>query len=302
MASTTTFTDYFPARSPLPQVLTYGRRPDGLALMMRSDPRGELEVAGLPSVLVAIHVGPAARIACKRAGQRHTGTAVHGDIDIVPALVPSRWVMHDDNDTALILSLPTTLLNDVAEEYGYDARRVEIRNRFQERDPQIENICWALKTEMEADYPSGSLYVDSLAVSVASRLIHSHSSVAQQVKERNGGLSGHRLKQVLSFIDENLAETISLPQIAAIAGISVSHLKPVFRASVGMPVHQYVIRRRIERAKTLLAHGKLPIAEIALASGFSHQSHLARHMRRLTGISPLALREKIAALPVSTQM
>ncbi|HMI51132.1 MAG TPA: AraC family transcriptional regulator [Candidatus Saccharimonadales bacterium] len=302
MASSATFTDYFPTRSPLPQVLTYGRRPDGLALMMRADPRGELEVAGLPSVLVAIHVGPAARIACKRGGQRHAGTAVHGDIDIVPALVPSRWVMHDDHDTALILSLPTTLVNDVAEEYGYDPRRVEILNRFQERDPQIENICWALKTEMEADYPSGSLYVDSLAVSIASRLIHGHSSIARRAKERTGGLSGQKLKQVLSFIDENLAETISLPQIAAIAGISVSHLKPVFRASVGIPVHQYVIRRRIERAKTLLAQGKLPIAEIALASGFSHQSHLARHMRRLTGISPVELRQKIASLPISSQM
>jgi len=301
MPSTSAFADFFPTRSPLPQVLTYGRRPDGLTLMLRSDPRGELEVEGLPSVLVAIHVGQAARVACKRGGQRHAGTAVHGDIDIIPAFMPSRWQMHDDNDTALILSLPTKLVNAVAEEYGYDSRRVEIRNRFQERDPQIENICWALKTEMEADYPSGSLYVDSLAVSIASRLIHSHSSIAQQAKERNGGLSGHKLKQVLTFIDENLAENISLPQIASIAGISVSHLKPVFRVSVGMPVHQYVIRRRIERAKILLAQGILPIAEIALAAGFSHQSHLARHMRRLTGISPLALRQKIASLPISNQ-
>ena len=302
MASTSTFTDYFPTRLAVPQVLTYGRRPDGLALMMRTDPRGELEVEGLPNILVAIHVGPAAKVACKRGGQRHAGTAVHGDIDIVPALMPSRWEMHDDNDTALILSLPTALVNEVAQEYGYDPRRVEILNRFQERDPQIENICWALKTEMEADYPSGSLYVDSLAVSIASRLIHGHSSIARRAKERTGGLSGQKLKQVLSFIDENLAETISLPQIAALAGISVSHLKPVFRASVGMPVHQYVIRRRIELAKTLLAQGKLPIAEIALASGFSHQSHLARHMRRLTGISPVALRQKIASLPISSQM
>lgn len=293
MAASSQFANYFPAPSPLPQVWTYGQRADGLTLMLRSDPRGEMEVAELPNTLIAVHLGAAARIACQRGGLRHSGTAVHGDIDIIPALTPSKWQMHDEHDTALILSLPTTLVNAVAEGCGYDPRRVEIRNRFQARDAQIENICWALKTEMEADYPTGTLYLNGLAVAMAARLISAHSSVAKKNEERLGGLSGRRLKQVLAYIEDNLAEELSLAAVAGIAGMSVSHLKPVFRASVGMPVHRYVIRRRVERAKILLAQGKLPIAEVALASGFAHQSHLARHMRRLLGVSPLILRRKM---------
>jgi AraC family transcriptional regulator len=275
------------------RVIPFGRTADGLMVQLRSDPAGVLDLPGFPSVLVAIHVGPASRISCRRGDESHTGSAVHGDIDIVPAGTPARWEMHDANDTALILSLPTPLLDAVTQEYGHDSRRVEIRNRFQVRDPQLESIGWALKTEMEAEYPSGRLYTDSLAVSAASRLVTFHSSVARPETKTNAALNGRRLKQTLSYIEDHLAgdsEVLSLSRIAAIAGLSTSHFNALFRASVGLSLHQYVIQRRVEQAKTLLRRGKLSVTEVALATGFSHQSHLARHMRRVAGLAPGDLR------------
>lgn len=281
----------------LPQITAFGETADGLALQLRSDPAGVLEVPGLQRVLVAIHVGAAAKVSCRRGGESHTGSAVHGDIDIIPALTPSRWEMHDQNDAGLILSLPPSLLDTVAEEHGFDARRVEIRNRFQIRDTQLENICWALKAEMESNYPSGRLYTDSLAVSVASRLVSTYSSMAQRQVAQSGGLGGRRLKQTLAYIEDHLAEDLSLARIASITGVSASHFKTLFRESAGVPVHQYVVQRRIERAKDLLLQGKLSIAEIALETGFSHQSHLARHMRRSVGLSPRAMKRLFADTP-----
>jgi AraC family transcriptional regulator len=285
------------ATTGLPQVFAYGETAGGLALQLRSDPVGVLEVPELQSVLVAIHVGAAAKVSCRRGGESHTGSAVHGDIDIIPARTNSRWEIHDQNDTALILSLPPSLLDTVAEEQGFDSRRVEIRNRFQIRDAQLENVCWALKAEMESNYPSGRLYTDSLAVSVASRLVSTHSSVAQRAAAQNGGLGGRRLKQTLAYIEDNLCEDLSLSRIASITGVSASHFKTLFRESAGVPLHQYVIQRRIERAKDLLMQDKLSIAEIALATGFSHQSHLARHMRRSVGLSPRAMKRLFADTP-----
>jgi AraC family transcriptional regulator len=285
------------ANTGLPRIFPYGQTPDGLALQLRSDPAGILDVPELQSVLVAIHVGAAAKVSCRRAGESHTGSAVHGDIDIVPALTSSRWEIHDQNDTALILSIPPSLVDTVAEEHGFDSRRVEIRNRFQIRDAQLENICWALKAEMESNYPSGRLYVDSLAVSVASRLISTYSSIAQRQAAQSGGLGGRRLKQTLAYIEDHLSEDLSLSRIASISGISASHFKTLFRESAGVPVHQYVVQRRIERAKDMLMQGKLSIAEIALATGFSHQSHLARHMRRSVGLSPRAMKRLFADVP-----
>jgi AraC family transcriptional regulator len=281
----------------LPQVLAYGRTTDGLALQLRSDPAGVLEVPELQQVLISIHIGQAAKISCRRGGESHSGSAVHGDIDIVPAFTAARWEMHDPHDTALILSLPSSLMNTVAEENGFDSRRVEIRNQFQIRDAQLENICWALKTEMESDYPSGRLYIDSLAVSVASRLVSSYSSMARRSPDHSGGLGGRRLKQTLAYIEDHLSEDISLSQLASLTSISASHFKALFRQSTGVPLHQYVIQRRLDRAKDLLMVGKLSIAEIALASGFSHQSHLARHLRRASGLSPRAMKRLFADIP-----
>lgn len=68
--------------------------------------------------------------------------------------------------------------------------------------------------------------------------------------------------------------------------MSISHLKSTFRMATGMPVHQYVIRRRVERAAQLLRRGRLPISQVAVQVGFAHQSHLAMHMKRLLGESP----------------
>lgn len=289
------------AAAKLPRIFAYGETHDGLALQLRSDPAGVLDVPEMQRVLVAIHVGPAAKISCRRGGENHIGSAVHGDIDIIPAGVDARWEIHDQNDTALILALPPSLLDTVAEEQGFDARSVEIRNRFQIRDPQLENICWALKAEMESDYPSGRLYTDSLAVSVASRLVSVHSSVAKRMAAPNGGLGGRRLKQALAYIEDHLAEDLSLSRIASITGISASHFKTLFRESAGVPVHQYVIQRRTERAKDMLMQGRLSIAEIALATGFSHQSHMARHMRRSVGLSPRAMKQLFADTSPSNQ-
>jgi len=178
-----------------------------------------------------------------------------------------------------------------AESFDLDPAQVEIRNRFQVRDSQLENIGWVLKAEMESGYPSGRLYVESLAIAVAARLVGCHSSRSLDPGKQNGRLSDRRLRQVLSYIESNLGQDISLHDIAGVAGLSVSHFKGLFRQSLGIPVHQYLIRRRVERATSLLRESNLSISQIALETGFAHQSHLAHHMRRLMGVSPKTLRE-----------
>ncbi len=283
----------------LPQILSHVKTADGVAFQLRTDPMGVLEVPELENVLISIHLGAPAKMACRRDGRRFSGTAVHGDIDIIPARTPARWEMQDENDTALLLSLPQTFLQTVANESGLAPERLEIRNRFQVRDTELETLSWAMKREMELGCPSGRFYLDGLALAMASRLVAQHSSVAKVRVTRNEGLSGRRLKQVLSLIEDQLADDLSLEQIAAVAEVSASHLKTLFRKSVGMPVHQYVIQRRVERAKTLLLRDDLSMADIALASGFAHHSHMARHMRRVLGMPPRAVKRLLAGTSAS---
>jgi AraC family transcriptional regulator len=201
--------------------------------------------------------------------------------------------MHDENDLALLMSLPVAMLDAVAEHGGHGSRSIELRNRFMTRDRQLESIGWAMKSELEMGSPSGQLYLDGLALSAAARLVAGHSSLTLE-RPKRGGLDGRRLKRTLEFIEANLTEELSLMRLAAIADMSVSHFRAGFRESAGLSVHQYVIERRIERAKSLLMRDGMSIAEIALSSGFTHQSHLSRHMQRSTGLSPLQMKRMFA--------
>jgi AraC family transcriptional regulator len=99
-------------------------------------------------------------------------------------------------------------------------------------------------------------------------------------------LSASRMRRVTDYIEANLDGDLSLRLLAQIAGLGLSHFKTLFRHTAGVPLHQYVIRRRVERASLLLAQGDLPISQVALAAGFTHPSHMARHVRRLLGVAP----------------
>ena len=270
--------------SPLPQDA------DKLSLRIVTDPAARTETPALSRPRVAIHLGRSVYMICQRGGQSHRGMRVHGDIDIVPAETPCVWEPNGP-DTALIVGIDHNLLAETAEQLGMPSGQFEVVNRFGIRDSQIENIGWALKAEMEAGYPSGRVFRDSLATALAAALVRHHSSLSAIPFPSNTRMSGHRLRQALSYIEDNLKRDLSLSDIAQAAGVSVAHLKATFRQSTGLPVHQYVIQRRVDRARTLLCETDLPISEVAQEAGFAHQSHLATHMRRILGFPPKAVRQ-----------
>lgn len=266
------------------QLLDSRNRSRMLRLMLLSDGPGVVEVPEQDAPRIAIHVGRPVRMDCKHGAMSHSGLAIHGDIDIIPNGVPSRWEI-TETDTALVLRVASQLLYQVAKESGVQ-HHIDIRSRFRLRDSQIEHIAWALMVEAQNGYPSGRLYLECMATALALQLLRNHSSTAGSRPLVEKSMGCHRLRQVQSYIEENLAQSLSLQAIADVAGISASHLKVTFREATGIPVHQYVIRQRVERAAHLLREGKLPISQIALEVGFAHQSHLALHMKRLMGVLP----------------
>jgi AraC-like DNA-binding protein len=104
------------------------------------------------------------------------------------------------------------------------------------------------------------------------------------------GLSERRLKRVTDYINENLAHDLTLAELAKVANLSPSHFKVLFKQSVEVPVHQYVIRCRVEHALELITDEKVPLTDVALRAGFANQSHMARWVRRATGLAPRDLR------------
>jgi AraC family transcriptional regulator len=195
------------------------------------------------------------------------------------------------------MCVPDELLSAVAAQLDRNPGDIEIADRFQMRDPVIEHIGWTLKADIDSNLTGGRLLRDSLGVALAARLLQRHYRGSLPMREIRGGLSHTKLERVIAHIEDNLASKLSLPGIAEIAGISVSHLKTLFRNSTGVPVYEYVLRRRVERAQLLLRNQRFSIAEVAVATGFAHQSHLARHMHRILGYTPSSLRRRPSKQP-----
>jgi AraC family transcriptional regulator len=112
--------------------------------------------------------------------------------------------------------------------------------------------------------------------------------VGLQRTTARGGLAGWQRKRVLEFIEEHLADTISLSTLSALAQLSPYHFARAFKQALGMPPHRYHMNRRVERAKALLADRS--VTEVALAVGYAETSSFSSGFRRVTGMSPTEFR------------
>lgn len=242
---------------------------------------GLVELAPVAEHRIKVHTSGPVRGEC----QYEAFVYEPGVVDILPAGSTDQWLQHDAS-TSLTLSFPSSLLIRVAAELGIAARHVALEARNHLRDPRIEHIARALDSERGDAHPAGLLYAESLATALAVHLIGRYRR-PQTTGPR--GLSRQQLKRVSEYIDSYVDRDLSLERLAAVAGLGMTTFKALFRLSTGQPVHAYVVRKRVERARLLLARGDLPISQVALAAGFAHQSHMARTMRRLLGVVPSQL-------------
>ena len=149
-------------------------------------------------------------------------------------------------------------------------------------------VVWAMRAlaaQLERPSPGGRLQAEVLATSVLLELVR-HRLVRD---ERYGGATGRTARELGRFADcveAHLGEDLSLFRLAAEAGLSPAHLTRELKRVTGVAPHQYVLRRRAERARVLLARSHLAIGDVALAVGFSSQAHLNVVFRRVYGITP----------------
>ena len=164
---------------------------------------------------------------------------------------------------------------------------IELTEHWNLRDPQITAVLLAMATDLEEGSPAGRLYGESLGTALAVYLLSRYSVRRYSPIPYRGGLPTYRLKRVLDYIGDNLAEEISLEQLAAVVGMSPHYFAELFKKSTGHSPHRYVLFQRIERAKQLLATpGHRSIVEVGLDSGFQNPSHFARVFRKFVGTSP----------------
>ncbi len=210
-----------------------------------------------------------------------------GEFDVFPAGSSVTWFDQGDSQF-LAVGLEHELVCRTAHEMNLDPDRIAFTPRLTCKDLKVEHLLWALKAELEEDLREGTLYADSLGVALASQVLRRWSDA--RPKRPASKLTKVQLDRVLSYIQQRIAGDLTLVEIASVANISPSHFNVLFKRSVGVPVHRYVMRKRVERAVELLTRTQLPLCEVALRSGFANQSHLALRLRRTLGFTPKALR------------
>ncbi|MBW4473922.1 MAG: AraC family transcriptional regulator [Stenomitos rutilans HA7619-LM2] len=215
-----------------------------------------------------------------------SGQIERGDVTIIPAHVHN-WAIWKQECHFILLQFHSTIFEQYASEWT-SSSEIALLPSFSQPDPLIYGIGLPLKSVLEADKFSDRLYVDSLTTTLIIHLLRRYSIQKQIPEPTVQGLLRHQLKQVTDYIDHHLDQDLTLSELAAIAQISPSYFSALFKQSTGLAPHQFVIQRRIERAKQLLRQGKASIAEVAHNLGFTHQSHLSRHFKRLVGVTPKA--------------
>lgn len=218
--------------------------------------------------------------------------SVAGDICIGPADSMTGLSWRDPLE-ALAISPSHGLVARNAAEW-YDPARVELIRHDRVRDPLIEQIGLALKTELAEGCPFGSLYGDTLASALTVHLLRRYSAQQPNRPEHKGGLGGRRLKLTVDYIEANLSRNLRLDELAENVGLSPSYFCTAFVHSTGMPPHQWMLQRRIEQAKGMLVSEGAETVEIASALGFADQSHFCRFFRRFVGATPATFARELA--------
>ena len=138
-----------------------------------------------------------------------------------------------------------------------------------------------------------TLELDGWAQTIGAHLLQSHSTVACRATSDAGDLSQASLKQALEIIEEDVDGDLSLGSLAESLQVSTTRLSAGFRAATGVPVHKYVLNRRVNRARDLLETTDMTLSEISYAVGFSSQSHMTQAFRARLGVTPGLYRKSL---------
>ncbi|MET8325712.1 helix-turn-helix domain-containing protein [Streptomyces sp. NPDC005181] len=239
-----------------------------------------------PTHLLILHLGGPVTV------RRRSGRAMRsrhipaGGIFLHPAGRPLDVELQGKLDTVHLYLSDSAL--QAAQSEG---RNVELAEELGSSDPLIEHLVLALDNVLRHWEPSARTYVDQLVGMLAAQLAHVHTP--HRPMEQAGALSGLTAQQLASakeLMEQRISEPLPISHLASTTGLSASQFSRQFKTSTGKSPHQFLLHLRLSHARRLLRTTALPIAEVAIRCGFSHQEHLTRVMRAKLGITPAAAR------------
>jgi AraC family transcriptional regulator len=211
-----------------------------------------------------------------------------GSMVVVPAGVAMQLRSSGCKDSFHVYLEPRLVGQVAADAFGIDPARLTVPALPGFQSTDLRSAIDAVHRELMTN-TGGAIAAESLARTVAVQLIRQvrRQSASLPSVKPSGSLPQSKLRTVIDFVAENLDRNIGLEEMASVVHLSPFHFSRQFKSAIGLAPHQFVINRRVERARHLLQRQpELSLAEIALSAGFCDQSQFSHHFKRLVGLTP----------------
>jgi AraC family transcriptional regulator len=251
--------------------------------------KGEWTVPAFQEVSVALALSDFSASWRGIRGQQSQHIAA-GTVAICELNQPKTFAMRSDANFAIVL-LRRDALEQAGQEAGFIASDLEVHEAID--DFTLRRIIEVLFQEKRDGFQNGSLFTDSMGTALASHLFHHYSVRPLSRRNSAGGMAPSVLRRCIALMEANIEHDLRLSELANEAGVSTSHFIRSFRESTGKTPYQFLLHQRVKRAQSLMRDHGTPLTEVALASGFADQHHLARVFRRITSMTPSAYRRSL---------
>jgi AraC family transcriptional regulator len=254
------------------------------------DAQGRVEDVTAPADAVLLWAGEAHEVTLHGTtpGPRttsHTFVRRSGMIDVMPAGTNLREISwRGGSATCVSLCFGDACLRDL---FGDNIPRLDpaAGAHFGLENARVFALAERLQQQMVSGQPLGAAYVQGLSLTLASYVLAS-PGMARRPPLDARWTPPLNVEAIVAHVEDNLGRNLSLVELAQVAGYSPDHFTRLFKRAFLLSPYQYILRRRIARAKTLLRERRHSIVDVALAAGFSSQAHLSAMFKRSTGVTP----------------
>ena len=225
------------------------------------------------------------------AGGRHIPMppTQEGALGIIDLRSESRAIFKAELDS-LHLHLPREALNDLTADIGAaPVASLSVEDGWTPNDRVVRQLAPLLVSAIEAQHAVMQAFLDHVILAMATHIAEAYGSIRRQTR-RPGSLAPWQLLRAQEVLAADLVGRTSLHDVAEACGLSMSYFSRAFRASTGWTPHSWLQAQRIDRARGLLLDARLPLADVALQSGFADQSHFSRVFKSTAGQTPGAWR------------
>lgn len=228
----------------------------------------------------------------RRFDGRWTRTECHpGDISLLTRSQATQWHWTAPIHVAHVYLSDERVARVAADVLGRPIADVRMHDLLRARDDVVSNIIAGITHEAGEAAIGGALCVDALSTQLVVHLLRLYAEIDFVDHSGTGQLAPALRRRIVDYIDERLEQSLTLDVLADLANMGVCTFAKHFRASFQTTPHQYIIERRLDRARELLSQQRVPVKAVASACGFADQAHLTRVMRARYGHTPAALRK-----------